>query len=201
MLIVPKKEVMYLFLVPLLLGFASDCASAFTTAYSHRWGERGGQATAFILRSIFGIPLWFIGLVLALRSPSTARIAQGPALVIPGWVLILGGCVPMVIGLLNLRSSAALPLMQDGLVERGIYTRIRHPIYTGMLLEFTGLALLNPKPTALLACGLGLGWVFVNARLEELDLMQRIPAYREYMRRVPRFFPHLWIKTKGRASS
>jgi len=165
----------YRFLLPLLLGFASDWASAFTTAYSRRWGERRGQALTFVLRMISGIPLWFIGILF-------------------GWVLVVAGCVPMILGLLALRFSTALPALGDALVERGIYARIRHPIYAGMLLEFPGLALLHPKPTALLACVLGLGWVYGQARLEERDLIQRIPAYRDYMQHVPRFLPRLPAK-------
>ena len=43
----------------------------------------------------------------------------------------------------------------------------------------------------LLAVSLGVGWVLIQARLEELDLLQRMPAYREYMQRVPRFLPRL----------
>jgi protein-S-isoprenylcysteine O-methyltransferase Ste14 len=181
-----------LFLIPLLLGFACDWASAFTTMYSRRWGERGSQAITFTLRMIFGIPLWFIGLVLALWMPSALLIRSSLLLDIPGWALILGGCLPMIFGLLALRFSAAMPTTRDALVSHGIYAHIRHPIYAGMLLEFLGLALLSPKPTALLACALGLVWVYIQARLEELDLLQRIPAYREYLQRVPRFVPRFW---------
>ena len=176
----------------MLLGFGSDWASAFTTAYSRRWGDRGGGAITFVLRMITGIPLWFLGLVLALAAPASMLAVPGLAFEIPAWVLIVGGCLPMLFGLLALRFSAGLPSNRDALVVHGIYARIRHPIYFGMLLEFLGLALLNPKPTALLASALGLVWVYGQARLEELDLVQRIPAYREYMRRVPCFLPRLW---------
>ena len=185
---------MYRFLLPLLLGFASDWASAFTTAYSRRWGERRGQALTFVLRMISGIPLWFIGILLAIASPSADLLQPGPVTDLFGWVLVVAGCVPMILGLLALRFSTALPALGDALVERGIYARIRHPIYAGMLLEFPGLALLHPKPTALLACVLGLGWVYGQARLEERDLIQRIPAYRDYMQHVPRFLPRLPAK-------
>jgi protein-S-isoprenylcysteine O-methyltransferase Ste14 len=179
----------YLFLLPLLLGFASDWASAFTTSYSRRWGERRGQALTFLLRMISGIPLWFIGLLLAITAPSATLLPPSPVTDLCGWVLVLAGCVPMILGLLALRFSAARPAVGDALVERGIYACIRHPIYAGMLLEFPGLALLSPKETSLLACVLGLGWVYGQARLEERDLIQRMPAYRTYMQRVPRFLP------------
>jgi hypothetical protein len=33
----------YVFLVPMLIGFALAGASAFTAVYSRRWGERGGR--------------------------------------------------------------------------------------------------------------------------------------------------------------
>jgi protein-S-isoprenylcysteine O-methyltransferase Ste14 len=180
---------MYLFLLPLLLGFVSDWASAFTTAYARRWGERRGQALTFLLRMVSGIPLWFIGLVVAIRMPSADLLRPGLLGAALGWVLVVGGCAPMILGLLALRFPAALPAASDALVDHGIYAHIRHPIYAGMLLEFLGLALLGPKPTALLACALGLVWAYVQARLEELDLVQRIPAYRAYMRHVPRFVP------------
>jgi protein-S-isoprenylcysteine O-methyltransferase Ste14 len=60
-----------------------------------------------------------------------------------------------------------------------------------MFLGFAGLALLRPTATVVLACTLGVVWLIVQARLEELDLVQRLPAYREYMQQVPRFFPCL----------
>jgi protein-S-isoprenylcysteine O-methyltransferase Ste14 len=79
--------------------------------------------------------------------------------------------------------------MQDTLVTHGIYAHIRHPLYSGMLLELAGLLLWIPRVTVLIACLLGWLWVIVQARLEEMDLQQRLPAYREYMQRVPRFIP------------
>jgi protein-S-isoprenylcysteine O-methyltransferase Ste14 len=83
------------------------------------------------------------------------------------------------------------PTDRDTLVNNGIYSRIRHPIYSGLLLDFLALPLLRPSRTALLACALGWGYVFVQARLEEIDLDRRMPAYRLYRQQVPRFFPRL----------
>lgn len=56
---------MYHFLLPLLTGFVLAGASAFTAAYSRRWGERGGRLATSLLRNVLGIPLYFYGLVLA----------------------------------------------------------------------------------------------------------------------------------------
>lgn len=73
----------------------------------------------------------------------------------------------------------------------GLYGQLRHPIYAGGLLEFVGLALLKPTSTIVLACALGFIWLIIEARLEEIDLVLRLPAYRQYMKEVPRFIPQL----------
>lgn len=54
---------------------------------------------------------------------------------------------------------------------------MRHPIDAGLLLGFVGLALLRPTLTTVLACALGIVCLMVQARLEEVDLVQRVPAY------------------------
>ena len=60
-----------------------------------------------------------------------------------------------------------------------------------MLLELTGLFLWIPKISVLVGCLLGMIWVMIQARLEEMDLVERLPAYKEYMQQVPRFVPRL----------
>jgi protein-S-isoprenylcysteine O-methyltransferase Ste14 len=182
---------MYLFLIPLLVGYAFNWASAFTGFYSQRFGESKGRMVCFITRNIFGIPVWVAGFILAFRV--TARPLYFPGLVIRilGWFLVLGGTIPMIWALLFLRWRAYRPTLHDTLVWSGIYKFIRHPIYVGVLLVFIGGTLLHPTGPAIIACLLGLGYIYVQARLEEWDLVGRMPAYRKYMKQVPRFFPRL----------
>lgn len=180
---------MLLFLVPLVLGFAFGVASAFTTAFSRRWGERRGQQITFVLRNVLAIPLWVFGLGLAVRTRSPALFGFAPVTELLGWLLLALGSVIQVLALFALRRRALMPSTRDTLVQHGLYAHIRHPIYAALLLEFAGLVLLRPTQAAALACAIGVGWVLIQARLEELDLLQRLPAYREYMKRVPRFLP------------
>lgn len=84
-----------------------------------------------------------------------------------------------------------MPSVKDTLVRTGMYAYVRHPIYGGGLLVFGGLALLRPTLPVLVASTLGIGSAILQAVLEEVDLVQRLPAYRKYMREVPRFFPRL----------
>jgi len=71
---------------------------------------------------------------------------------------------------------------------------MRHPMYSGLLCQLAGLGLYVPTLPMILACLLGVGWVVLQARLEERDLLQRIPGYEAYMQQVPRFFPRLGKK-------
>jgi protein-S-isoprenylcysteine O-methyltransferase Ste14 len=182
---------MYFFLFPLLAGFAFNWASAFTHFYSKRWGERRGKLACFILRNILGIPVWVYGLALAARASASPLFIPRRATEILGWLLLFIGTIPMVWGLLLLGLRSFRPTEKDTLVSNGLFKYIRHPIYSGLLLAFIALILLRPTIPAILACLLGWGFVFILARLEELDLVHRLPAYREYMQQVPRFFPRL----------
>jgi protein-S-isoprenylcysteine O-methyltransferase Ste14 len=182
---------MYMFLIPLLMGFAFNSASAFTGAYSRRWGNRRGQLASLILRNILGIPLWALGFVLASQQLSSLLFVPGPVTEILGWILIATGAVLVTWGLWFIGRRAVMPSLQDTLVCSGPYAHVRHPLHSGVLLEFFGLVLLQPTTTVLLACTVGCVWVIIQTRLEELDLLRRIPAYRQYMEQVPRFVPHL----------
>jgi len=183
---------MYMFVIPLLLGLTFAGASAFTTAYSKRWGERGGQMATIILRNLLGIPLMFIGFILAWLAPASLVFNPSKVTLVLGWFLIVAGSIPVMWGHLVLGWRTHMPSVRDTLVRHGLYAHVRHPIYSGGMVTLAGFALLRPTLAFVLACALGSGWLIVQARLEEIDLLQRLPAYREYMEQVPRFVPRLW---------
>lgn len=184
-----------IFLVPLLLGFGFCAASAFTAAFSRWWGARPGQLVTALLRNLLGIPLWVLGLALAVRAPAAPLFARGPLLAGAAWLLFGVGLVPITLGVAALGRRAAAPSLGDTLEARGIYGRLRHPIYAGALLEFAGTALWQPAAPTLTACSLGMAWAVLQAWLEERDLLQRLPGYAAYMARAPRFVP--WGRRLG----
>ncbi|MBI1794606.1 MAG: hypothetical protein HYR70_10485 [Chloroflexi bacterium] len=185
----PWQCAMELFLIPLIFGFIFTGASAFTTVYSRRFGERGGTIVTAILRNLLGIPLGVIGYVWAWMIPSQWVFTSNTILTTLGWVLIVAGAVPLLVGHLYVQMRSHFPSVKDTLVRHGLYAWVRHPIYAGLLLVLAGLILLRPTLTVLIASVAAVIWVFVQARLEEIDLVQRIPEYRDYMREVPRFIP------------
>lgn len=182
---------MYRFLIPLLLGFLLAGASAFTTAWSRRWGERGGRLATHLLRNMLGIPLYMVGLVLAWRADAALLFDQSAASLALGWFLITAGAIPVLVGHWQLGLRTHMPAIGDALMERGLYARVRHPIYAGGLAMFAGLAALRPSMPWLLACALSAGFFVTQAWLEEIDLLQRMPAYSAYRERVPGWLPRL----------
>ena len=182
---------MYLFLLPLLTGFALNSTSAFTTFFSTRLGERGSRLACILLRDVLGIPVWTIGYVMAVLSHSPNLFTSSLLSSILAWLLILVGAAVIIAGMISLRWRAVAPSVNDALVINGLYAHIRHPLYSGMFLELIGLFLWFPSQSMLVSCAIGVLWVFIQARLEEMDLLQRLPTYKEYMQRVPRFVPKL----------
>jgi protein-S-isoprenylcysteine O-methyltransferase Ste14 len=111
-----------------------------------------------------------------------------------------GAALVVVGGLLAFLGSKALgpsfsphprPLDSARLVQTGIYTHVRHPIYGGIILGAFGWGLFVASPLALLL-SVGLVVVFsLKSLREEAWLGERYPAYEEYRRRTRRFFPRL----------
>jgi protein-S-isoprenylcysteine O-methyltransferase Ste14 len=182
---------MFLFLIPLFLGFLFNSASAFTAFYSRHLGARGGKLASIILRDVVGIPVWAIGYAMAALSTSKVFFTPTFILSMLAWLLVIAGVVIIFAGLISIRMQAAAPSMQDTLVSHGLYAHIRHPLYSGMILELMGLFLWRPTVSLLIACAAGMVWVMIQARLEEMDLVERLPAYKEYMQKIPRFIPKL----------
>ena len=83
-----------------------------------------------------------------------------------------------------------MPRKQPAPMASGIYERVRHPRYLGMMLSYAGAVLLTgaTRLAALVAVFVGLAVLITE--LEERELLGRLgEAYAGYRRRVPRFLP------------
>lgn len=112
-------------------------------------------------------------------AAATALAGIGAAVGLPGAVVMIWGW--RALG----PAATPFPSPRDGgrLVESGPYAFVRHPIYSGALLFFLGLALAtSPLALAPLAA-LGVLWRN-KAALEEELLSRRYDDYAEYRSRV-----------------
>lgn len=74
------------------------------------------------------------------------------------------------------------------LAEVGIYGRVRHPIYGGLVLGACGFSLVRERPGALRATAALALLLVLKARREEAWLLERYPGYAAYVERTPRRF-------------
>ncbi len=139
----------------------------------------------------------FALIVLAALVPG--QPAWPPAVTWParglGVLLGLAGGALALAGLVGLgRNLSALPHPTDDavLVESGVYGRVRHPIYGGLITGALGWALLTNSLLALVLAVVLLLFFEVKSRREERQLLARFPAYADYRRRVRKFFPYLY---------
>jgi protein-S-isoprenylcysteine O-methyltransferase Ste14 len=83
------------------------------------------------------------------------------------------------------------PRPKDGsvLIQHGIYARVRHPLYTSVMLVSLGWALGWQSWPAVAVAVAQVPFFLAKARREEHWLCQKFPGYAEYARQVPRFVP------------
>lgn len=116
-----------------------------------------------------------------------------PVIATGALLFVLGGGfgIAGVLVLGRNRTPYPQPRADSALVQRGIYARVRHPLYTSVMLASLGWALLwQSGPAFVAALGL-IPFFHAKARREERWLSHRFPEYADYARRVPRFIPRI----------
>ncbi len=126
-------------------------------------------------------------LVLPLGGPGRETAT---ALVLTGDVIAAGACAWLLASVLVLgRCFGVLPEAR-GLVTRGPYRLVRHPVYLGEIGALVGLALSSSAAWSLPILGLFVAAQLVRMHLEERALTLAFPEYADYASRTPRLIPH-----------
>lgn len=79
------------------------------------------------------------------------------------------------------------PNEQAALVHTGIYQKIRHPIYTGVMLCAMGAACFHGHPGCMITSLVFIPFFTYKSTYEESLLQQTYPQYRDYMQHTGRF--------------
>lgn len=124
--------------------------------------------------------------VLALHAPSGG---SSTTLLVLGDLIALVACAWLLVSVLALgRCFGVLPEVR-GLVTRGPYRIVRHPVYLGELGACAGLLVAAPTRWNSGVAGVFLLAQIVRMRLEERALADEFPAYRAYAARTPAIVP------------
>jgi protein-S-isoprenylcysteine O-methyltransferase Ste14 len=148
---------------------------------------------AFMMTAFIGVPAvaaldrfrWH-----ALPTPSKWLAVVGLVLFALGWI----------IKALALRENAFAATVvrfqcerQHTVVDSGVYSIVRHPMYSGSPFVNIGLSLWLGSYTAVVFALVPLGLLMIRIALEERFLRRELRGYSKYIQRVPyRMLPGVW---------
>lgn len=141
--------------------------------------------------------VFFLGILIqALFLPNQLLIKGSPYLSYAGYMLATLGVVLTsrsfkeisfftFVGLSGKNSNAT-----EKLIIRGIYSKIRHPLYLGLVLIFLGYFLVSGTAGALIHISCLMAYLPIGIYFEEKNLLKKYgSAYSEYQKSVPAIFP------------
>jgi protein-S-isoprenylcysteine O-methyltransferase Ste14 len=124
----------------------------------------------------------------ALQPPPESAPA---ALLVAGEAVALAGVVWVLVSVLALGRCFGILPEARGLVTRGPYRRVRHPVYLGELTACAGLTLVALNPFNVLCFAVLCAAQRVRMGMEERALAREFPEYGAYAARTPRLIP--WV--------
>jgi len=133
-----------------------------------------------------------IGAVACLQGPADSVPA---ALALTGVLVALASCVWVLAAVLALGTCFAVLPEARGLVTRGPYRLVRHPVYLGELGAYAGLVIGSPTGRNLSAAIVFAAAQAVRMRLEERALIKEFPDYARYAARTPRLVPVMPLRS------
>jgi protein-S-isoprenylcysteine O-methyltransferase Ste14 len=147
-------------------------------------------------RGYFYVAIQFLLIALLFTAPRQADPygTFSDLLGIVGVAVIALGAVILVTSFVRLgKSLTANPVPKDEgvLVTSGLYGRVRHPIYFGLLVLAFGVVLdAGWWPQIIIALMLYF-LLNIKAQFEEDLLRKKYPEYKAYALKTPRFFPRV----------
>lgn len=109
-------------------------------------------------------------------------------------LLVAGGVMAIFGARMHGRKLSPFPEPPDGgaLIRRGIYGKIRHPLYTAVILAGLGWALAWGSWSSALAAAALIPFLHAKSLHEERLLREKFSDYREYEKTTKRFVPWLY---------
>lgn len=161
-----------------------------------RKGWRSGERGEYLVLLQGALLIGFV--LLPVYRPAN-WVIDSPVLLYLRWgiaaVLGLGASLLMGKGLLDLgRNLTPLPYpKEDGqLVRSGIYSIVRHPLYSGLIFAALSWVVFQLSLSHLIAAAILFTFLDAKARREEAWLSEKYPEYSQYQQRVKKLIPGLY---------
>jgi protein-S-isoprenylcysteine O-methyltransferase Ste14 len=123
-----------------------------------------------------------------------------PPVTFPLWLRILGLGILVVGGVFGTGGVLALgsnltafprPIEGGTLITTGMYSVVRHPIYTGLILGTLGLGIFRVSLLGIVLAAVLFIFFDLKSRREEKWLVEAYPEYVDYRKRVKKLIP--WV--------
>jgi protein-S-isoprenylcysteine O-methyltransferase Ste14 len=129
-----------------------------------------------------------LGAIVFLRQPAET---DSTTLVLVGDLVALASCLWLLAAVLALGKCFGVLPEARGLVTRGPYAIVRHPVYVGEFGTFLGFLIAAPTTWNLVSILTFCAAQAARMRLEEQALTREFPEYAEYAARTPLVVPRL----------
>jgi len=166
-----KKE---LFFILVIVCIVTHIIRAIYEIIKHKKIIRATRMS-FIIVFTNMLLLWASWFALCLLEPN--KIELPDIIRYFGIFLIVLGILVFLTGLLTIK---ALESYDGDLMTHGIYSKIRHPMYLGFILWLIGMPVYGGGLISFALCIVFIVNVLFWRHLEEKELENRFPAYKEY---------------------
>lgn len=160
---------------------------------AYRGSGRAGEISFGPLRYALFVSWWLLMLAPLYEYSNFPRL--NPAVTAAGTLTALVGTAVRASGIYCLGeffSAHVETWHHQAVVDKGPYRFIRHPAYAGNILQAVGMPLILNAYLTLLLSAFTISLFLVRLVLEEKVLADKLPGYREYMKRTKRIVPGLW---------
>ena len=168
-----------------------------TLMFSRRAGAKSQNRDRGSMMVIWALLVISITAGSMLRGFRPTRIPNAPMVFWIGIALILAGIVVRIAAILTLgRFFTVNVAIHEGhkVVDRGLYSLVRHPSYSGSLISFLGLGLAfgNWLSVIVILAGAMIGFLY-RIHVEEAALIASLgDDYRKYASRTKRLIPGIY---------
>lgn len=121
-------------------------------------------------------------------QPSAAAVASGIFLAVAGIIVRIRGHIELDGAFSQYVEKSA----GQKLVQSGMYSKIRHPMYAGSILLFIGMPLVVAAAWTWIFSAFGIIGIFVRIRKEEAFLVEELAGYKEYAENTWRLLPYVY---------
>ncbi len=154
------------------------CAAAFVARTIYEFFKHYGTITpnriSFAVIAVDMVVLWLSWFAM---GEAGSKVSLPAPLHCLGGALTIAGGAAFIAALGTIRS---LETYEGDLMTKGIYSKIRHPMYLGFILWLAGNALFTGSAYSLALALPFIALVLVWRRLEEIELVKRFTGYGEY---------------------